>query len=172
MSDSKSLPALVSEYQRLLSLLLECGGELTPQLEQELTATTETLAKKADSYEFVLSKLETEEMYWRSRAEEFVRVARACAAAQKRMRDTIKFAMNALNATEIAGESVTFKLVKAPPKLVTNEKELSDEYIKQTIIREPNKERIRAALADGISVDGATLEPVQALRITLKRKEK
>lgn len=164
--------ALTADYQRLLALVIEAGGELTPEIEQELAVNSEQLAAKADRYDFIMGKLDSEETYWKAQAERYSRVARACANARERLRGAIKGAMQAMAVTEIVGENTNFKLTNCAPKLVLKQSELPAEYITETIVREPNKDKIKGALKEGASIPGAQLEPVVALRVGVARKVK
>lgn len=172
MSTNKSLLELTGEYQRIMHLLMEAGGELTPEIEQELTVHQELLAAKADRYDFILQHLESEEAHWKAQADRFARVARVCSAARERLRASIKGAMQQMGVTEITGESVAFKLTNNAPKLVLNETALDKEYVVETIVREPNKDKIKGALKEGKEVIGAHFEPVVALRVSVARKVK
>lgn len=168
----KSLVGIVQEYNGLIGLIMEANGELTPELESALAINQEQLATKADGYDFIISKLETEEEYWKARADQYLRVAKVCANARQRMRDAIKGAMQVMGTTEVVGENATFKLVKSAPKLVLNEREVPKEYFVETVVRELNKPKVKGALQDGIEVPGAKLEPVVALRIGVTRQVK
>lgn len=171
-SPSQSLISLTAEYQKLIHMLMESGGEISAELEEALTVSQETLAKKTDKYDFVITKLEAEEEYWKARAEQYTRVARACANARARLRDAIKGAMQAMGKTEIVGENATFKLTNSAPKLVLNEKELPKDFVIETIVATPDKEKIKETLKAGGVIAGAYFEPVQALRIGISRKVK
>jgi hypothetical protein len=167
-----SLMALSADYQRLMNLLMETGGEITPELEEELTINATALASKADKYDFILARLETEEAHWKAQADRYARVARACANAHDRLRGGIKAAMLGMGVTEIAGENACFKLTRSAPKLVLNERELHKDYIIETIVRGPNKDKIKGALKEGLVVAGAQFEDVVALRTGVARKVK
>lgn len=170
---NKSLFALTQDYQRLMTLLMETGGELTPEVEQELAVNGELLAAKADKYDFIIGKLEAEETYWKGKADEYARVGRACANARQRLRDGIKASMQFMRATEIVGENTTFKLTGSAPKLVLDQPNmLPGEYVIETVVREPNKDKIKGALKEGLTVPGARMEPVVALRTSVSRKVK
>lgn len=171
-AENKSLIELNQDYGRLMNLLMEAGGELSPELEQELQVNQEMLAAKADKYDFVISKLELEEEYWKAQADKYLRVARACNAARSRMRDSIKVTMQMMDKTEIVGETTTFKLVKGAPKLVFDHLKLPDEYVIETVVRETNKDKLKDDLKAGKVITGAQLEPVIQLRTSVSKKVK
>lgn len=170
---SKSLVQLTQDYNSLMQMILEAGGELTPEAEASLSVNTQTLALKADAYDFIMGKLDAEEGYWKAEADKYQRVARACSNARERMRGAIKAAMIGMDMKEVLGERATFKLTAAAPKLVIqNEKLVPGEYVIETVVREVNKDKIKASLKEGHEVPGCTLEPVFALRSGIARKTK
>ena len=169
---SKSLIEITADYNRLMLLLMEAGGEITPEVETELAVNQEQLAVKADRYDFIIAKLETEEAHWKAQADRYAKVARACAGARERLRGAIKATMQQMGVEEIAGESASFKLTKSAPKLILVESQLPREYVVETVVREPNKDKIKGALKEGVEVPGARLEPVVALRQGVARKVK
>jgi hypothetical protein len=172
-TENKSLVALTEDYQRLMGLLMETGGELTPEIEKELEVNTEMLAAKADKYEFITSKLEAEEAYFKAKADSYTRVARACANARQRLRDAIKFSMQQTGKTEIIGEDTTFCIVNGAPKLVIKDPGVVPKnYVVETIVRDLDKDKIKADLKAGKSVPGAEFEPVYQLRTKISRKVK
>lgn len=174
MADSsQSLINLTSEYNHLLMMIMEAGGEMTPDIEERLAVNAATMAAKADVYDFVISKLETEETHWKAEADRFASVARACANARERLRGAIKATMIETKRVDIMGDRATFKLTNAAPKLVIDEPSaIPNEYMTETVVRDVNKDKVKSALKDGFEVPGCKLEPVYVLRSGVARKTK
>lgn len=171
-TENKSLVTLVADYQKLISMVMEAEGELTSEIENELAVNAEMLATKADKYDFIMAKLEAEEEYWKDQADRYAKVGRACSNARDRLKTAIKTTMQLMGTTEIKGENASFKLSNSAPKLVLNQALIPQEYIIETVVREPNKDKIKGALKEGKEVPGAQLEPVFALRVGVARKAK
>lgn len=172
MSQNKSLIELTTDYNFLLKCIVESEGEISPDIERQVEITEDMLSLKIDKYDFLMKKLESEEAHWKERADAYAKVARTCNNVRAKMKDRIKEVMISLGKKEIIGETTTFKLTNSNPKLIINEKELPSDYVVETVIIEPNKDKIKDALKNGKSVTGAYLEEVLALRTSVSRKVK
>lgn len=169
----KSLIELNADYARLMGLLMDAGGEITPELEAELAVNEQQLATKADKYDFIIQRLETEESHWKLQADRYAKVARSCSAARERLREAIKFTLKNTGKTEVVGENARFYLANSAPRLIVAPvTQLPPEYVVETIVREPNKDKIKGALKEGVAIPGCALEPVFALRTGVARKVK
>jgi hypothetical protein len=169
MSD-KTLPALVAEMNEIVRQILESGGELTEVLETAFDGVGQELATKCDRYAFMIERLQSEETFWKEKAEAYSKVAKSCKTLRERLNDNIKFAMLSMETKEIAGDEMRFVLSKLAPKVVLNEEKIPDAWKMVVTERVPDKDRIKAALIDGMPVEGAALEPVYSLRKYVSKK--
>lgn len=168
---AKPLTLLVAEMSGLVAAIVEAGGELSPELEAVFDGVQKDLAVKCDGYAFFMDRLDSEEKFWKERADQMARVARSIAGLRDRLKDRIKEAMIALDTTEIKGEEIRFKLSPMAPKLVINSELLPPSYTKEVTERVPNKELIKHDIeVAGITVPGASLEEVFGLRKYLNKK--
>ena len=161
----ETLPTLVTKSQSITNQIIENGGELTPELEEQLDNVTLDVGEKIDNYNFVMERIKIEETYWKSKADQMTRIARGCKNMRDRMKTSIKEAMKAMDTKEVEGFNYRFKLTNVKPKLIVDEAMLPVKYTKEVITHEANKERIREDLTEGIGVRGASLEQGHALRI-------
>lgn len=152
-----SLTELAAEAAEISRMILEAGGELTPEIESRLTVNTQSLLAKVDGYNYIIDEMEAQAAIWKRRKE-------ACAAIEKRFSSNveslwtrIKMAMKELGKTEIKGNLYRFKLSTSAGKLELDESKLPAEFkmVVQTTV--PDKEKIKAALKDGFAVPGAKL---------------
>lgn len=157
-TQKNSLPVIVAEMSGILSQIVEAGGELTPELEAAFDNVGSQIKVKADSYAFLIDKLEAESDFWKAKAESFSKVAKSCKSLRDRLSDSIKTAMVELDMPEVEGEDFRFKLSRTAPRLVLNEEALPKEYLMQVTTYTPDKDRIKAALTDGAKIPGAALE--------------
>lgn len=164
MDENKSLVVLVQEFAEMDRALIESGGELTPDLEAQMSITGENLKGKVDRYKLYMDHLD-------SRAEYFKAIEYQARDARKlfenhnnSLRAKLKMAMNALGVADLYGNDWRFKLSSAKPKMLINEDELDPKYKKEVTTLVPDKERIEMDLTLGITVPGATLESTQSLR--------
>lgn len=104
MKDSRTLFQLTADMAAIEDLLIENGGELTPEVEAMLTPTQEALAVKADGYNMLLRKLKAEETTCDTEAKYWAGKKKVAANAQKRIREHINDVMVLGGFTKIEGE--------------------------------------------------------------------
>lgn len=168
---SQNLQVMVLEFNNIVSAIAEAGGELTPELEAAFDGMGAQIQVKADSYAFVMDRLDAEAEFWKKRAEQFSRVAKSCKNLKERLNDSIKMAMKQLGTDEVHGVDMRFKLTRMAPKLVIQESLLPSEYKMVVTETVPDKERIKADLANKCEVPGAVMEEVLALRKYVNSKK-
>lgn len=164
MDENKSLVVLVQEFAEMDRALIESGGELTPDLEAQMSITGENLKGKVDRYKLYMDHLD-------SRAEYFKAIEYQARDARKlfenhnnSLRANLKMAMDALGVADLYGNDWRFKLSSAKPKMLINEEELDPKYKKEVTTLVPNKELIEMDLSMGITVKGAYFESSHSLR--------
>jgi hypothetical protein len=165
----KSLPQLALEAQRLTALLLESGGEVSPELEQALALIETQLPKKVDAYAVIMERMEDEATYWHRKAAEMLQVAKRIEKAHERMKERITFAMSQAEEEALQGETYRFKLSPGPDRVVVTDPSLiPTQYIREKVELSPDKDKIKADIKLGKDVPGATLERSPVLRKSLK----
>lgn len=138
---------------------MESGGEITPELEARLDISAEKLPQKVDNYNFIIQELEGQAQVWKMRKDASNAIQKQFEGHVERVKDRIREAMRAMNASELAGNLYKFQLRKSQPKLVIDdENKIPDEFkmVVQTTVLD--KERVKAALVDGFDVPGAHVE--------------
>lgn len=165
-----SLVKIVKEVASLETMLIESGGELTPEIEAMLTVKEVNLPEKVDSYEAMLDRLSVIESLYKERAKLFSQAAKSLGNAQDTLKDRIKYAMKELGVTELLGHDIRFKLSSSKPKLVIeDEKAIPKEYKAEVITVEVQKDKLLEDLKIG-SVEGARLEESFSLRTYVNKK--
>lgn len=161
-----TLPALLIESHRIILSLIENEGEVTPELEALMAETHFKLAEKVDRYAYVLEMLETQEIWYRSKAHEFSHMAARLEANRQKMKDRMKEMMVAINQNELSGNEVRFKLINGKGHIEidpnTDPKDVPAPFRREKF--EFDKIAIRGAIELGATLDFATLEPTKELR--------
>lgn len=165
LKQAKTLPEIVAEANEIERMLVESGGELTPEIDAKLQINQETLALKIDKYAFVDESLEAKADYWKRKEQHIAKIRKSVEAAQQSLRERVKQAMLDMGKTEVKGIDARFVLSKCAPRLVIDSEKVPDALKIVVTTTAPDKERIKAALADGLEVPGASLEGGTALRI-------
>jgi hypothetical protein len=165
MNAQKNFMDLGREALALAQEIMECAGELSPELEAKLNFNETALRSKVDAYVHVEEAFEAQEALWKRRAEACKAIANRFATYNERHKDRVKFVMQAMKVNEISGVFNRYKLSNSAPKLViTNESELPAQFKMVVTTTVADKEKIKAVLKDGFEIPGAHLEQGVTLR--------
>lgn len=169
MSDeTHSLRTLVALSSAIRDHIAE-GVEFNPQGMKALGITKEEtevqLRSKIDAIAFVLDDLTSMGEQLKARAALNSEAAARYLGAAERLKSYLKGTMEAYAIPEISGSDERFKLSPAAMRVViTDVDALPNEFVKQVIIREPQKDLIKKALESFQEVPGAKLEGGSSLR--------
>ena len=165
MSETQSLVVLAQKSAAIETLLIESGGELTPELEEALTVKEEQLPAKIDGYALFMERMEMVAEHYSERARFYEKFAKSAIAVADRLETNIKFAMETMGTTEILGNDVRFKIQNTAPSVVTeNEFEIPDEYKSSKQVVTIDKKKIAEVLKAGGTVPGARLNRGTTIR--------
>jgi len=151
------LDFIVQLSLKIQAELARSGGELTPELEEELNQVKDALGRKVDGYAAVIERLGPEEEYWRKRAARCEKTAAGIAEFKERLKDRVRAAMLSMQVKRIEGRESRFVLSPGRPMLLFSEKAIPKEYFIRTEDWIADKEKIRADLEAGKEVKGAKL---------------
>lgn len=164
--DKKSLVILAQESARIEMMLAESGGELTPQLEEMLAEIDIKLPQKVENYSLLMERMDALALHYNERASMLLKMSTAAKSVIERCKQNLKQAMINMQAEEIYGVDVRFKLQNNPPSVfIEDEKAIDGAYtvvVPQTI--KIDKNRIKEDLKMGMTVKGARLEVGQSIR--------
>lgn len=150
---------------KLENMLIESGGEITPEIQAEMSINPTTIAMMVDIKYIGIERLEASIELFEKKAEDFSRIASSLKNAKSFILDSIKSHMIETGKKELTGEDYQFKLSGAAPKVeIINESELADVYKKEKIEISIDKKRIGEDLKNGLPVQGAVLKENYSLR--------
>lgn len=168
----KTLKELVLDSSAIAQQLIENNGELTPELETALTENIQNLPSKIDGCQAVLERLENEAAYWKAKSDEFLAVSKTVSNTRERLRDYIKVTMLSNGVKELKGLDTRMCLQNSKPKLLIEESRLPEEYKRQVVSIEIDRDKIIQDLAAGVFVAGAIHQEVFALRSYVNKGQK
>lgn len=167
---SKSLVNIINEFSRLDSLLIESGGELTEELEQALALNEKNLQQKVDGYKLYIEHLKTRAEYFKNLENEAKEARKMFENVEDKLKERIKHVMSFLNVNEIEGETFRFKLIEGKDKLVVKDEALvSDEYKREVVSLELDKEKLLHDLQSGLKIEGVEIQVIKSLRTYIKK---
>lgn len=165
----QTLSNLIYEANELAQALIESEGQITEELEKLLLKNEQNLAQKVDSYAYCLTRLETENKYWKAEADRLNKVADSFKMAKERLKERLKAYLLETPNHQIQGQLNTFKLAKSKPSLKVNIDQVPDEYKILVSTVEIDKDKIRESLTLGQNVPGAELIESYSLKSSVNR---
>lgn len=160
----KSLYHIETEYLTLINQVEELGGELTPELEEQLMINETELQSKSIAYlEFISSKESLN-----TRIDDEIKRLQAMKKANNNL--ILRLKDNLLNAVKLFGKFevglTKFGTRKSQQVIVNvNANELDKEFKTIKVTETPNKKAIKDAIKAGESVEGCELIDVENLKI-------
>lgn len=152
------------------NMLIESGGELTPEMESLLSLNPKTISEIVDIKYMSLERMEASVEMFKKKAEQFEKIAISLDQARKYINESIKQYMVESGKKELKGNDYQFKLSGAAPKVqIVDESKLDSCYKKEKVEIQIDKKRIAEDLKKGIPVEGAILEESYSLRKSLTK---
>jgi len=158
---------LTQQAHEIEKMLIESGGEITPELESLLTINKNELAKKIDGYDHIIDRLNYSAEFLKKKENEVKQARQSVENFTDSLKERIKAAMLELNLDKIEGESVYFKLSKSRPSVSVSEHQVPLDYMVTKFV--PDKEKIKQDLESGIQVEGCVLKESYTLKKYIKK---
>lgn len=170
MTMNKSLMLLANEAHALKTIIIENDGELTQEIEEALMVSSHSLAKKSDSYKYIMDDFTKYSELLKEKENQLKKVRQAMENAVDRLRNNIKQAMIVAEMDQISGDEYVFKLSNSKSSLVISDESLVPKEFKYQVISEAiDKEKILEELKISGSVYGVQLKENKALKITINK---
>ena len=150
---AKNLFNINDDMFRLHQQIEENGGELTPELEEQLTITEHERESKCEGYVSVIGQLKSKSELLKKEAKRLLDAARTYDKSVERLEDNLLSSIVQLGSVKTNFVSISTRRNKSVE--IAEDAELPLEY--QRIKTEPNKTAIKEALESGIDVPGATI---------------
>lgn len=147
---------IAAEYRHLETLLMENGGEITPEIEDALAINEANLTTKAENYALLIRKHEGLQDVVDAEIKRLQAIKKSSSNLVARLKESLSFGMQACECEKI--EVGTFKVGfrKSTSVVIDEETAIPSEFIK--ITTSVDKKSIGDALKSGIAVGGAHLE--------------
>lgn len=161
---NKSLFAIQSDLQLIFDELEEAGGEITPELTQQLAISREELKVKSVNYVHFIKKLENDlelaAVYEQQLSTFKKRKQRAIDNLKESLLNAVK------NFGDIEAEVFTIKTRKSEQVQVFDIDKLPVEFMAKKVTFSPDKAKIKELIKAGQEVPGA--EIVQNVNLAIK----
>lgn len=158
-----SLYHITSEQLRINELLEESGGELTPEIEEALAINEDNLLVKCGGYIEAIAYFKAKQEAAKTRIEEMQRIKKIAENAEKRLKESMQWAMEALGRDKMEVGLHKLSLRNSTAVAITDETAIPAEYI--IVETKVDKMRIKEALKGGAIIAGAELQTNTSIQI-------
>lgn len=159
MSDNKkSLRTLLDEAHQIESMLVESGGELTPEIEALVALNEKLLPQKVDNCVMLVKRMDLVASQYKEMAEQFMRMAKSAMKVSERVEENILQNMQLNAQSELIGGLYRYKVQNNPPSVrIDSEAGLPGEYLITETITKVDRRSLISALKEGKEIEGAEL---------------
>lgn len=166
-----TLMSAMAEMAAFEQVLIANGGELSPEMEEELNQSEIVLAGKLDSYGYIWERCDVVHDYWDGKAKEFVAIAKGFKTLKESLRRRMGYGIQALKKTEMCGTRFRFALANTTGKVqITDETLIPKKFKKTKKVIELDMVAIKALLTAGKKVKGCVLVKTPSIRKYANRK--
>jgi hypothetical protein len=152
-----SLYQIEQTYLNLVESLIENGGELTPELETELSINKEQLQNKGVCYGFICKELEGNIDLIDLEIKRLQALKKPLLNSIDRLKNNLSQAMQMFDVTELKTPLLKINFRKSESIEVTDIDLLDADFVKTTITKAADKIAIKEAIKAEIPVRGAVL---------------
>jgi len=154
-----------NEYQLLINQIIEAEGEITPELENQLTINKEQLEVKGVNYAYVIKSCDNDVDAIDNEIKRLNALKKARTTLAERLKNTISSAMLLFEVEEIKTPLIKLNFRNSESVEITNEIQLADKFKVTKTVTTPDKKAIKDAIKNGEFVEGATISYNKNLQI-------
>lgn len=152
-----SLYNIQNEYLQIVNTLIENGGEVTPEIENEIQINKEQLQTKGVCYGFIVKQLEANNEMVDSEIERLNKMKKTNSNAINRLKTNLSTAMQVFEVQSLETPLIKINFRNSESVEITNEAQLADKFLVSKTVVTPDKKAIKDAIKSGEFVEGATI---------------
>ena len=160
-----NLYQIEQQYIDLTNQLIECSGELTPELEESLQITQEQLQHKGIAYGYIIKKMETESDIIDAEIKRLQALKKSRENSVEKLKERIKSAMELFDVDKIETPLMKLSFRKSTSVEVEDVNSLPAIYKTIKITESADKKLIKESLELGKEINGAKLVTNNNLQI-------
>ena len=160
----KSLYQITAAQQELFNLILECDGEITPDVEESLKINKDNFETKARGYIWQIKKLEAENITIDEELNRLERIKKRNDKLIDKLKESMKNALIIFVDSQKV-DTFTLSLRKSKAVEIVDADSIPVEYRTIETTETINKTEIKKAIESGVEVAGATIKENQNLQI-------
>lgn len=160
-----TLYQIEQNYLQIAEQLIDTGGEISPEIEEQLAITEEQLQNKSVAYSFVIKEIDNECEIIDNEIKRLQAMKKARENASTRLKNNIKEAMDLFQIDEIKTPLIKINFRKSETVEVDDVNALPADYKVVKVTEQADRAAIKAALKDGIQIKGCRIEQHRNLQI-------
>ena len=153
------------EFFDVVEELENNGGEITPELEQQLSFVSETFEKKCIDYGWVIKYKSAEVDIIDNEIKRLQNLKKSRQKAVDTIKQRLESFMKVFDKRKVESPTLTLSLRKSSSVLIEDESLLPKKYIKKKVTYAPDKTEIGKVLKRGEQVKGALLMENENLQL-------
>jgi hypothetical protein len=150
----QTLSEIIEQFRKVIHSIDDLEGEVTPELEEELTACEDQLTDKVDRCLWVAREAEAQAGVWAERAKTFADRAKVLKNQAARLEDYVLWAMTTAKVDKLKTLNFTASVAQNPLSVtVEDEAKFVEYYLKEGAyivigVTDPEKEHVMLDLED------------------------
>jgi hypothetical protein len=154
-----------SEYQQIVTQLIENGGELTPELELAMQITKDNFHSKSESYGYCIREINYNKEIIEKEIERLQKLNKSCNKTIDRLKANIEMAMITFEVDKIETPLIKISFRKSESVEVEDVNQLPNEYKVIKVTEAADKFKIKDAIKAGIEIIGCYLKTNRNIQI-------
>lgn len=160
---NKSLFQISSELTEVVRAIEEAGGEVTPEIEQQLTISRTELQTKSLNYVHYIKKLENDLELVKTYEEQLEAFKKRKAKTLERLKDALKTAVEKFGDIETDIFKITTR--KSESVEVIDETDIPMHFYESKLVKTLSKTKLKEAIKKGEEIPGVVLKQNKNLAI-------
>jgi hypothetical protein len=154
-----------SEYQQIVTELIENGGELTPDLELAMQITKDNFHSKSESYGYCIREVNYNKEIIEKEIERLQKLNKSCDKTIVKLKDRVEMAMITFEVDKIETPLIKISFRKSESVEVENVNQLPNEYKVIKVTESADKLKIKDAIKAGETIEGCLIKTNSNLQI-------
>ena len=153
------------QYIDLANSIIDNGGEVTPEIEEQLKISEAELQGKAISYGYVVKSLEYDCEVIDAEIKRLTALKKSRSATVERLKSTVSDAMQNCGITEVKSSTMKLTFRRSETCEIDDAAKIPEAYRTQVVTEKIDKAAIKAAIKAGEPVAGAHIQEHQRLQV-------
>lgn len=163
--ENKSIYNIQQSHLQLMQEIEQHDGEITPEIDSQLTITGDEFEDKAVSYGYLMKHVSDQSTMIKHEIERLKGILKAKDNLEARLKQTLTDAMILMGVDKVTKNNLTLSLRKSEVLVIEDDATIPCAYLNQKIVMTPDKNLLKGAINEGLSFEGVSIVTKQNLQI-------